>query len=56
MNNLPIMERYKGNRFYLIIDDIGISVEILFGQSLLVYCAELLNVELYFRVIDLAFA
>ena len=24
MNNLPIMERYKGNRFYLIIDDIGI--------------------------------
>ena len=24
MNDLPIIERYKGNRFYLIIDDIGI--------------------------------
>jgi hypothetical protein len=35
--------------------DIGISVEILFGSSLLVYCADFLNVEVYFRVVDMAF-
>jgi len=36
--------------------DLGISVELLFGESVLNFGSDWLNVEMFYRVIDLAFS
>ena len=36
--------------------DLGVSVELLFGESVLNFCSDWLNVEMFYRVIDLAFS
>lgn len=43
------------NTLYTVMLDIGISIEILFGESISMFCSDYLNIDIFFRVLDIAF-